>query len=171
MKNDLIVIGEIVKPKGIKGELKIKSYSVSPEDLQKGMTIYVGETYERYTLTQFALRQGFLYVYLKEVPTVMDAEKLRNKKVYIAKADIRTLDENEFLIEELIGCRVELTDGRVLGTLEDVQNFGSTDIFYVKTEQKKQIMFPNVEDVLENIDLSNKIILVNKTKFDEVGVE
>ena len=122
-------------------------------------------------MTQFALRQGFLYVYLKEVPTVMDAEKLRNKKVYIAKADIRTLDENEFLIEELIGCRVELTDGRVLGTLEDVQNFGSTDIFYVKTEQKKQIMFPNVEDVLENIDLSNKIILVNKTKFDEVGVE
>ena len=171
MKNDLIMIGEIVKPQGIKGEVKIKSYSVSLEDLTKGMTVFVGENFQEYTLTQYSLRQGFLYAYLKEIPSIMEAEKLRNKKVYISKADIRELSEDEYLIEELIGCEVRLTDGRVLGVLDDVQNFGSTDIFYVKTEQKKQVLFPNVENVLEQIDLSNKIILVNKTKFEEVGVE
>ena len=171
MKNDLIAIGEIVKPRGLKGELKIKLYSVTADDLSCDMTVFVGENLQEYTLAKYSLCQGFLYVYLKEITSIAEAEKLRNKKLYLSKQDIRDLGEDEFLIEDLIGCSVELTDGRVIGVLEDVQNFGSSDIFYVKTEQKKQVLFPNVEGVLDKIDLSNKIIIVNKTKFDEVGVE
>ena len=171
MENEKILIGQIVKPQGIKGEVKIKSYSVSLEDLKKEMSVFVGDEQEKYTLANFSVRQGFLYAKFAEVPSISEAERLRNKPVYLNKSDIRHLEDDEFLIEEMLGCQVELSGGRGLGVLEDVQNFGSADVFYVKTKQNKLIMFPNVEDIFEKIDLSNKIIIINEKKYGEVGVE
>ena len=171
MENERILIGEIVKPQGIKGEVKIKAYSVSVDDLKKDMFVFVGESQEQYTLTNFSVRQGFLFAKFAEISSIAEAERLRNKLVYLNKTDIRQLEEDEFLIEEMIGCRVELSDGRELGVLEDVQNFGSADVFYVRTTQNKQILFPNVDDIFDSIDLSKEIIIVNAKKYGEVGVE
>ena len=99
MENEKILIGQIVKPQGIKGEVKIKSYSVSLEDLKNEMSVFVGDEQEKYTLTNFSVRQGFLYAKFAEVPSISEAERLRNKPVYLNKSDIRHLEDDEFLIE------------------------------------------------------------------------
>ena len=80
----------------------------------------------------------------------------------------QNLEEGEYFITDLIGKQIVFEDGEVLGVLEDVQNFGSADVFYVKKTNGKEVLFSNVEGVIINV--SQEHIEINQEKFKQVSV-
>ena len=80
----------------------------------------------------------------------------------------RELVGGKILIEDLKGSNVYFEDETLIGNIQDVQDYGAAEVFFVKTQKGTEIMFPNVKGVIASFDYKQKKLVVNKEKFGEV---
>ncbi len=101
---------------------------------------------------------------------LLDGIDLEKAKTYVGKMFYvcRDVVGEKILIEDLKGSTLVFENGETLGTILDVQDYGSAEVFFVKKLNGKEIMFPNVKGVLGDFDLKNKKLTVIKTKLSEV---
>ena len=164
---DRLVIGEVLKPQGIRGELKVKTYTDFPEDVKAFGTVYIDDT--PYKILSFRVGpDGAAYMGLRGIPDRNAAELFRGKKLEGEREDAPALEEGQYYIVDVIGLSCETEDGEVLGTVKDVTSL-SSDVYTIE-KAGKNILFPAVNGVVVKVDLDNKKLIVNKAKFDEMAV-
>lgn len=162
-----LVIGEVLKPQGIRGEIKVKTYTDSPEDVKKFGSVYIDGT--AYKILSFRVDgNGAAYLGLRGVPDRNAAELLRGKKLEGDREDAPALEEGQYYIVDMIGLSCVSEEGEVLGTLKNIVNL-SSDI-YTLEKNGKEILFPAVNGVVVKVDIAGGKLVVNKKKFDEVAV-
>lgn len=161
-----LIIGEVIKPQGIKGEVKIKLYDNS-KNLSDIKNLIVGR--DTLSVKSLSVRQGFMFVVFNGFDTIQQVECFRNKKVYIGQEDaLKLLQENEYFIENILEFNVATFDGQNIGKLVDVQNYGSKDIAQIESENG-EILLPIVEGLIERIEEDKKLIILNTRIFEEVA--
>ncbi|MEG0073659.1 MAG: ribosome maturation factor RimM [Clostridia bacterium] len=158
-----IEIGKTVNTHGVRGELKIYTYTDDIEALRKLKTIYI--TMKDGSLKDFKVcgtkvQKNMLIVKLDTVDTVEDANMLRDLIVQRERKP-NELDEDTFYIVDLIGLQVYEDTGELLGVLEDVIQPGANDVYVVKMTDGKEILLPVIKQVVKDIDLENKRITVH----------
>ena len=164
---DRLLIGEVLKPQGIRGELKIKTFTDTPEDVKAFGTVYIDG--KAYKILSFRVDgSGAAYVGLRGVPDRNAAELLRGKKVEGDREDAPELEEGQYYIADILGLSCETEDGEVLGVVTDIQNL-SSDIYTIEKAGKK-ILFPAVKSVVIKVDFESKKLIVDKTVFDQIAV-
>ena len=160
-------IGEVLKPQGIRGELKIKIFTDFPEDVKAFGTVYIDGT--AYKILSFRVDgSGAAYVGLRGIPDRNAAELFRGKILEGDREDAPELEEGQYYIVDMIGLSCYADDGEFLGTLCDVQIL-SSDIYTLEKDGKK-IMFPVVNGVVLDVDIAGKKMTVNKKVFDQIAV-
>ena len=165
---DRLVIGEVLKPQGIRGELKVKTFTDFPEDVKEFGTVYIDE--KPYKILSFRVGpDGAAYIGLRGVPDRNAAELLRGKKLEGEREDAPELEEGQYYIVDIIGLSCETEEGEVLGVVKDVSNL-SSDIYTIE-KAGKRILFPAVKGVVLKVDLENKKLIVDKKIFDEIAVD
>ena len=110
-----------------------------------------------------------LIMKIKGVDSVEDAEKLRNKVLYMNRDDV-ALEDGAYFIQDLLGLAVVDDDsGETLGQLDDVSETGANDVYHVKTPGGRVVLIPVIPDVVRDIDLEKGEIRIFKMKglFDE----
>jgi 16S rRNA processing protein rimM len=162
-----LIIGEVLKPQGIRGELKIKTYTDEPDDVKSFGQVYIeGKPYK---ILSFRVGgDGFAYLGLRGVPDRNAAELLRGKKLEGDREDAPELEEGRYYIADILGLSVETESGEVLGTVKDVAPL-SSEVYTIERDGK-EILFPAVKGVVKQVDLKNGRIIVDKKRFDEVAV-
>lgn len=165
MENSLLV-AIVLKPQGIRGEIKVKTFTDAAEDLSAFERVYIGGN--EYKLLSVRAQGDCAYVTLRGVADRNAAELLRGKEVYVLRSDAPALPENTFYIVDLIGCGVFTEEGEELGTLVGVTP-AKTDIYTVDMGGK-EVMFAGVQGVILSIDPSAEKIVVNGKRFREVAV-
>ena len=164
---DRLLIGEVLKPQGIRGELKVKTFTDAPEDVKKFGTVYIDNV--AYKILSFRVGpDGAAYLGLRGIPDRNAAELFRGKKLEGDREDAPELEEGRFYIVDVIGLACEAEDGEFLGTVTDIVNL-SSDVYTIEKDGKK-ILFPVVKGVIKDIDLVNKKVIVDKAVFDEIAV-
>ena len=164
---DRLVIGEVLKPQGIRGELKVKTYTDAPEDVKAFGTVYIED--KPYKILSFRVgNDGAAYMGLRGIPDRNAAELFRGKKLEGDRDDAPELEEGQYYIVDVIGLSCETEEGEVLGIVKDVKNL-SSDVYTIE-KAGKSILFPAVKGVIVQVDLSNKKLVVNKAVFDEIAV-
>lgn len=99
-----------------------------------------------------------------------EISKVAGSDILISRDQAQPLEEGEYYIADLIGCRVvadEASDslaGRELGTVKDVLQTGANDVYVVETAGGNEILFPVIADCIKNVDIENSIITVNVMK-------
>ena len=88
------------------------------------------------------------------------AEPLRGKNVFADERDLPPPAENEFYYRDVIGCEVFLTDGRRIGTVDEIIATGANDVFVVRDEGK-EVLVPVIEDVVKEIDVAAKRVVID----------
>lgn len=162
-----LLIAEVLKPQGIRGELKIKTFTDEPEDVKAFKTVYIDG--EPYKILSFRVGvDGAAYIGLRGIPDRNAAELFRGKKIEGAREDAPALNEGQYYIVDILGLSCETEEGEFLGTVTDISNF-SSDIYTIEKAGKK-ILFPAVKGVVKRVDLSNKKLIVDKSVFDEIAV-
>ncbi len=162
-----LVIAEVLKPQGIRGELKIKTFTDYPEDVKAFKTLYIDGT--AYKILSFRVgTDGAAYVGLRGVPDRNAAETLRGKLVEGERDDAPPLEEGQYYIVDMIGLRCETEEGEELGTVTDISLL-SSDVYTIEKAGKK-ILFPAVKGVVKKVDIPSKKLIVDKTVFDQVAV-
>lgn len=164
---DRLLIGEVLKPQGIRGELKIKTFTDFPEDVKKFGTVYIDE--KPYKILSFRVgTDGMAYIGLRGIPDRNAAELFRGKKLEGAREDAPELEEGRYYIVDIIGLSCETQEGEFLGTVKDIKNLAS-DVYTIEKDGKS-ILFPIVKNVIIDIDLINKKVVIDKKVFDEIAV-
>ena len=163
-----LLIGEVLKPQGIRGELKIKTYTDFPEAVKEFKTVYIDE--KPYKILSFrADGKGAAYLGLRGIPDRNAAELFRGKKIEGAREDAPELDKGTYYIVDMLGLSCETEGGEFLGTLVDIVNL-SSDIYTIEKAGKK-ILFPAVKGVVKKVDFQNKKIILDKAVFDQIAVD
>ena len=164
---DRLVIGEVLKPQGIRGELKVKTYTDAPEDVKAFGTVYIED--KPYKILSFRVgNDGAAYMGLRGIPDRNAAELFRGKKLEGDRDDAPELEEGQYYIVDVIGLSCETEEGEVLGIVKDVKNL-SSDVYTIE-KAGKQILFPAVKGVVKKVDLENQKLIVDKKIFDEIAV-
>ena len=101
-----------------------------------------------------------LLVKIKGIDTIEQAEKLRNKEVYVSRESLDELEEGSYYIEDLLGLEiVDMNDNRI-GTLKYIWSTGANDVYEVETKEHGNIYLPAIKQVIKKVDIENKKIYV-----------
>ena len=163
-----LVIGEVLKPQGIRGEIKIKTYTDFPEDVKEFGCVYIDG--KEYKILSFRTQgDSFAYLGLRGVPDRNAAELLRGKLVEGDREDAPELNEGTYYIVDIIGLETVTEEGESLGIITDVSSL-ATEVYTLEKNGKK-ILFPAIKGVVLRVDIENKKLVVDKRRFFEVCVD
>lgn len=158
-----IEIGKIVNTHGIRGEVKIYTYTDNIDNLKKLKKVYLvmkDGSLKETKVQSSKIQKAMLLVKLEGIDTIEAAEALRETIVKRERKN-NELGENEFFIADLIGLEVYEDNGKYLGILDDVLKPGANDVYVVKLEDKSELLLPVIDQVVKSIDLENKKIVVH----------
>ncbi|MCD7949050.1 MAG: ribosome maturation factor RimM [Erysipelotrichaceae bacterium] len=154
-----VKIGKIVNTHGIKGELKVKSMTDFPEErFAKGsiVTLHYQNQDINMEVLKHRYHKGHILVTFKGYEDINLVEKYKGCSLYSDK-DVSLLDEGEYYVDDLIGCKVYNYDNYI-GDVIEVQLYDHHDILVVQGKEK--IMIPYVEAFVKEEDIDNKRINV-----------
>lgn len=141
---DFVCVGKIIKPQGIKGEVKILPLIDIPAIFNGKHELFIERKVSPFKSATFRL--GYAYVMFNEIADRNTAENYRNKFVYITKEEFDKIAVDDFLIDDLIGTLIYDEENLYVGQIVDVTNYGFDDILIIKEEEhfyevpfKKQI--------------------------------
>ena len=163
MQNNYVSIGKILNFHGVKGEAKL-GYSKNREDfLSKIKDVYIqidGE-YKPFEVSYIKFTPKCGIVKFKGVDSLNEIAVYKGCLVFVAESEAREhLEEDEFLIDELVGINVYDGDKRV-GSVVGVSNNGASDLLSVKTNSKNICLVPFVKAIVLSVDLKKKRIQIN----------
>ena len=162
-----LIIGEVLNPQGIRGELKIKTFTDFPEDVKAFKTLYIDDT--PYKILSFRTgNDGAAYVGLRGIPDRNAAELFRGKIIEGERDDAPALEEGQYYIVDIIGCDCETEEGEFLGKVVQINSL-SSDVYTIE-KAGKNILFPAVKGVVKKVDLDAKKLIIDKKVFDEIAV-
>lgn len=160
---DLLEIGQIVNSYGIKGFVKVVAFTDDITRFEELKTIYVeqGKKLKEYTIEDVKYSKKLVLLKFKGIDDINETISLKNCYLKIDRKDAVELEEDSYFIVDLIGLEVYSDEDKLLGILSDVFPTGSNDIYVVKDELGKQILLPAIKEVIKNVDLENKKVIVH----------
>ena len=164
---DILEIGQIVNTRGLRGEVKVNSFSQDSKRFEKINEIYIKENNElkSYKIEKVTYNKNQVILELENINHIDYAEKLRNKYIYVKKSQLEDLPEGVYYISDLIGLDVfEENSNNYLGKVDDIFSTKSNDVYVVKNELGVTKLLPGTPEVIKDIDLDNKKIIVNLIK-------
>jgi 16S rRNA processing protein RimM len=160
---DLILLGKITGTHGIKGQLKVFSYSGERDTFLSLSSVVLkepsGKT-ETFAVAAAAVQGKKVLLSLEGFADINKAERLLGREVYAYSGQLPALSDGEYYWFQLEGLQVVTVQGDVLGRLTSLIPTGSNDV-YVVTAGEREYMIPAVEDVVVEIDLTGRIMKVD----------
>lgn len=159
---EYLEIGKILKPHGVKGEVKILNLSECAERYDNLEWVYLNTDGKRSRLYIESVKyfKGFPIVKFKGINDVSAAESLRDRFIEVDRDNAIKLPEGSYFICDLIGSRVFDDSGKFLGELVSVIQTGSNDVYVVKNDSGKDILVPALKSVVTHVDIKSKVIRV-----------
>ncbi|RDW17857.1 ribosome maturation factor RimM [Oceanobacillus chungangensis] len=163
MEDKMFNIGKIVNTHGIRGEVKVHRITDFEERFAVGKTVYIEK--ENGTLLELIIvghrmHKGFDLIQFEGLNNINDVEQFKGLKLKISEEQQSQLDEHEYYYHEIIGCEVHTTSGDKLGVIKEILSPGANDVWVVKQEKGKDLLIPYIEEVVKEIDVEAKKIVI-----------
>lgn len=162
--NNYVSVGKILNFHGIKGEAKV-GFSKNQQDFFLGLTsvyVKVGSEYTLFQIESIRLNKTFALVKFEGISSINDLLPYKGCLLFVKEETIReSLDEDEFLIDELVGLDVFDANDKKIGFVIGVSNNGATDLLSVKSQSGKVSLVPFVQAIVPHVDIKTKKVVVN----------
>ncbi len=162
-----LILGQIMRPHGVRGELRLKIVTDYPERIAQLETVYIGtDPYDRRSARAFAVagtrrHREHLLVKLKGIDTLDDAERYRGQMLMVSVEDAIPLADDEYYVFQVLNAAVVTTAGEHLGRVREVLETGANDVFVVQGTDWREILIPDVRHIVVDIDIINKVLTVD----------
>ena len=158
----LIPVGKITGTHGIKGMLKVYSFSGNIESLQVAHTVTLKSKEGK--LKEFGLKSvtphaDKLMIGLKGLDEIDLVLPLVGSEICLLRSQLPIPEDNEYYWFDLIGITVVTIDGEELGTIVDIFETGSSDIYVVRSAEREYLI-PAIADVISSVDLEGGRMLI-----------
>lgn len=159
-----ISVGKILNFHGIQGEAKV-GFSKNQQDFflsLENVFVKIDNDYKKLKITRSRLNKTFAIIKFEGINSINDLISLKGCLLFVEEETIReNLEEDEFLIDELVGLDVFDIEGEKLGFVVGVSNNGATDLLSVKTKTKKVCLVPFVKAIVVDVSLKDKKVVIN----------
>lgn len=160
-----LLLGEILRPHGIVGEMRMKVLTAYPERLKNIETVYLGRHADStdvtpYTITGARMHQGYALIKFKGINDRSQADLLRQLIVMIPLENAVPLEEGEFYLYQLIGLEVRTDEGESLGQITEVLETGANDVYIVDSPEYGEVLIPVTPDTIIKTDIEGGVVIV-----------
>ena len=156
-------IGKVVKTHGLKGHLKVLPYGETFSTLaaeEKITANLLDGTSLTLTVAEIHPHQKTFLLISRELGTVEEAHRLVGAELCVPESRLPPTESDEFYWYQLIGLEVVNTEGEKLGTLEEIIETGSNDVYVVR-RGREEILVPAIEEVVREVDLQRRLMTVD----------
>lgn len=159
-----IVIGKIVAPHGVRGDIRIMPLTDKPEQFLD-LDYLIMEGGKRLTVKSARFHKRMVLVSTKEITSMNEAELLRDKNILIKAEDLPPLEEGQFYVADLIGLPVYDENNTQIGTFKDAITTGSNDVYIIAVPGAKDILIPALKIYVKEINVAEKRIVVQMPEW------
>lgn len=159
-------IAKIVKPRGLKGEMKAEFFSSDTARLSHLKKVRVGDDFRDVEKISAEGRYGFIK--LSGVDSVEEAEELRGALIYAKRSELPPLADGKHYIADIIGLAV-IVAGERIGVITDVAQYGSADVYSVRTSDGT-LSFPALKQLIKEVDIEGGKMVLDDILFRRVVV-
>ena len=160
---DRVCVGAIAGVRGLKGEVRIKSFTADPDGVAAYGPVTTEDGERSFELKVTARAKGLLIARLDGVNDRTAAEKLKGMRLYVPRKVLPDAEDGEFYHADLVGLRAETETGETLGTVKAVHNFGAGDILEIAGGEDgtgDDMMVPFTDDVVPEIDVKGGRVII-----------
>jgi len=146
-----ICIGVIKSAHGVKGEVKLKSFTDNPIDIF-ALSFLCDEKGKQYTIVRKGTQKELFIATIDGVSDRNQAEELKHTQLYTLREDLPELETDEFYTDDLIGLPVVLENGEKFGKVISVDNFGASDLLKIEDLEGNTEYHTFTEDIFPEFD-------------------
>lgn len=166
-KEKLICVGKITSAHGIRGAVKIHSYTEIPAALVDYSPLYSKSGQEKFDIQLLSINNEMIIAKVNNISDRNEAEKLRGRELYAERDKFPEAEENEFYYEDLKGMKV-LKDGDKFGVVLDVHNYGAGDLIEIDIGDGKTDLFPFNRDIFPVINVGEGYMTIIPPEMEYV---
>ena len=156
-------IGKIVNSYGIKGFMKVVPYTDDITRFSELKSIYIEKNNSKisFRVEEVKYHKNLVLLKLEGINSIEDIQQYKNCYIKIDRKDAIKLPEDTYFIADLLGLEVYTDENILLGNIDDIFPTGSNDVYVVKDEFGKQVLLPAISEVIKDVDIENKKIIVH----------
>jgi len=159
LPGDLVLLGVFGAPHGVRGEIRLKSYTADPAAIASygPLTTEDGRIFE---LVSVRPQKDVLIARVRGLASRDAAQALTHVKLYAPRERLGEAEEDEFFHADLVGLRAETADGETLGTVVALHNFGAGDVLEIRPGRGQSILLPFTKEVVPVVDIPGGLMVV-----------
>ena len=157
---ELIKLGKITAPVGIKGEFRVYPYTDDKtrfSDIKK--LVLAGKDYEVERATY--RNNDMVVLKLKGIDDRNTSETLRGLELFLRKEDLWEVPEDTYFVEDILGIRVLDEEGKEIGILKDIIQNPAHDLYEIETPEGKSFLVPAVKEFVRRVDVDAKLMVLH----------
>ena len=168
MGDALILVGRVAGAFGVKGEIRITSFTADPMALVDYKTLLREDGSPGLTLTAGRVAKGGVVARTQEIETREQAEAARGLRLYIPRDLLPdTEDEDEFYVADLVGLDVVSVEGEALGRVKSVHDFGAGDLLEIEPPQGPSWWLPFTREAVPEVSIAERRVVAVKPEETE----
>lgn len=160
-----LLLGEVLRPHGLNGEVRIRVLTDYPERIPQLEQLYVADSIHAanpvaYQVEHMRMHKQYGLLKLKGINNRNQADLLRQLSIMVAIDDAVPLEDGEFYLYQLIGLSVQTDTGETLGEITDWLETGANDVYIVKSPQYGEVLIPVTEETIVAYDFDQRVVIV-----------
>jgi len=155
-----ICLGVITGAHGIKGWVRVKSFTAAPEAIADYGPLSDETGTRRLSVELVGGQKGVLLARIKGVDDRNAAERLKGVRLYVRRADLPPPEHDEFYAADLIGLEATGVDGSAFGTIRAVNDFGAGASLEIEDTSGKMVLVPFTNAAVPVVDIANRRVVV-----------
>jgi 16S rRNA processing protein RimM len=163
-----VLLGAVIGAQGLKGEVKVKTFTQSPGKLGAYGPLHT-KNGKSFRVTSVREAKDGAVVTLEGVADRNAAEALKGAELFVPRSALPKEEAGEFYHADLIGLRAEDTEGRAIGTVRAVHNFGAGDVLEIVRDDGDEVFLPFTREVAQEIDIEGGRIVIAAPEEIEAG--
>lgn len=156
---DIIKLGKITAPQGIKGEVRVYPYTDKPTRFSEIEAVLLDG--RRCRIEKARYMKNMVILKLEGIDDRNAAEAMRNRELLLPREELWKQPEDTYFVDDLVGCAVVSEDGAPVGTLKNIHNRPAQDLYEIEKEDGSSFLLPAVKEFVRHVDVANRIIIIH----------
>jgi len=163
-----VLLGVVIGAQGLKGEVKVKAFTATPESLGAYGPLHDKDG-RLLTVASIRAAKDAAIVSFQEIADRNAAERLKGTELFVSRVALPAPEAEEFYHADLIGLRAEDSEGRIIGVVRAIHNFGAGDVIEIARGDSDEVFLPFTREVAREIDIASGRIVIAAPEEVEAG--
>ena len=156
---DIIKLGKITAPQGIKGEVRVYPYTDQPTRFSEIEAVLLNG--RRCRIEKARYMKNMAVLKLEGIDDRNAAEAMRNRELLLPREELWKQPEDTYFVDDLVGCAVVSEDGEPVGTLKTIHSRPAQDLYEIEREDGSSFLLPAVKEFVKDVKTDEKIIVIH----------